>query len=415
MRKWLCLITLLLNYGICFAQQWQQLPFPDTLDLSNCSFISKDTGWVIVSNWPNKYIYKTTDGGAHWTSQSFPPDPPFDTRLFMSIHFIDANVGIIGCGNYLYAGVDTHSVSNILWTNDGGNLWEYKDLGNLYSFVQDAKLADSQTAYAIGSYGFVKKTTDGGTSWVDISYPGVYSGSELFPINHDTVFFTGCDLIFFSGGGFGKTANGGLNWNTDSVPNSLYMGRIFFHDYYKGWIGGYGGQIMTTNDAGINWTTSNSGTLAEITDIVFTDSLNGWAVTNSGEIIHSSDGGLNWIIEYTDTLPLGSISFPKPGNIGYAMGMNGRILKYSPLSVQALNSTSTLNVFPNPVAHQLNLVYSSSDECHFTLYDIFSRKVLQQEFTNSISLNTEQLGKGIYIYELRNKKEIIKKGKVVKQ
>ena len=38
----------------------------------------------------------------------------------------------------------------------------------------------------------------------------------------------------------------------------------------------------------------------------------------------------------------------------------------------------------------------------------------QKEFINSISINTEQLAKGIYLYEVRNKNGVIKKGKVVK-
>ena len=47
-------------------------------------------------------------------------------------------------------------------------------------------------------------------------------------------------------------------------------------------------------------------------------------------------------------------------------------------------------------------------------HDIASRKLLQQKFTNAVSLNTEQLAKGVYLYEVRNKNGVIKKGKVVK-
>jgi hypothetical protein len=45
---------------------------------------------------------------------------------------------------------------------------------------------------------------------------------------------------------------------------------------------------------------------------------------------------------------------------------------------------------------------------------------LEQSFTKSTSINTEQLAKGIYLYEVRNNPDsyrdgVIKKGKVVKE
>jgi len=53
------------------------------------------------------------------------------------------------------------------------------------------------------------------------------------------------------------------------------------------------------------------------------------------------------------------------------------------------------------------------------LLSVTSRKIFHQSFINSISINTEQLAKGIYIYEVRNKNgpdsyREVKKGKLVK-
>ena len=63
----------------------------------------------------------------------------------------------------------------------------------------------------------------------------------------------------------------------------------------------------------------------------------------------------------------------------------------------------------------LNIQTSGNALVEIILYDIASRKLLQQKFNNSVSLDTEQLSKGIYLYELRNKNGVIKKGKVVKE
>jgi len=48
------------------------------------------------------------------------------------------------------------------------------------------------------------------------------------------------------------------------------------------------------------------------------------------------------------------------------------------------------------------------------LYDISSMMLLRKEFIKSLSLNTEQLAKGIYIYEVRDRNGLSKNGKIVK-
>ena len=78
-------------------------------------------------------------------------------------------------------------------------------------------------------------------------------------------------------------------------------------------------------------------------------------------------------------------------------------------------SLRELKIFPNPFSDNLNITTNDEELLEVNLYDILSRSVLQQKFTSSISLNTFQLAKGIYIYEVRNKNGVIKAGKVVKQ
>ncbi len=73
-----------------------------------------------------------------------------------------------------------------------------------------------------------------------------------------------------------------------------------------------------------------------------------------------------------------------------------------------------IEIYPNPVKDILNIILKNKQLSEIIIYDIASRKIFNQSFTNSTSINTEQLTKGIYIYEVRNKNGVIKKGKVVK-
>ncbi len=84
-------------------------------------------------------------------------------------------------------------------------------------------------------------------------------------------------------------------------------------------------------------------------------------------------------------------------------------------SINEQTPPDVINIFPNPMSDRLYISNISNEPAEIILYDIVSRKILQQEFTSSASLNVEQLSKGIYIYEVRNKKGLIKQGKIVKE
>jgi hypothetical protein len=74
-----------------------------------------------------------------------------------------------------------------------------------------------------------------------------------------------------------------------------------------------------------------------------------------------------------------------------------------------------LILYPNPATDKLHIETKQNEQSEIILYDITSRNVLEATFTNSVTLNTSQLIKGIYIYEVRNKDDgVVKKGKVIK-
>jgi hypothetical protein len=75
---------------------------------------------------------------------------------------------------------------------------------------------------------------------------------------------------------------------------------------------------------------------------------------------------------------------------------------------------NSLIIFPNPFSDNLNIYLDKDVPAEITLYDIASRKIMHKKFTNSVSLNTEPLAKGLYLYEVRSKDGSCKKGKVVK-
>lgn len=84
------------------------------------------------------------------------------------------------------------------------------------------------------------------------------------------------------------------------------------------------------------------------------------------------------------------------------------------IGINEQNKQEHFNLFPNPFTDKINFTINNNEHSEVIIYDITSRKILQQKFINSVSLNTEQLAKGLYLYEVRSKDSSCKKGKVVK-
>jgi hypothetical protein len=84
------------------------------------------------------------------------------------------------------------------------------------------------------------------------------------------------------------------------------------------------------------------------------------------------------------------------------------------LSTAAVSDESEIIVFPNPFNSELKITVNNSEQMEVIMYDITSRKIVHLKFTSSVVINTEELAKGIYIYQMRNEDQIIGVGKVIK-
>lgn len=88
-------------------------------------------------------------------------------------------------------------------------------------------------------------------------------------------------------------------------------------------------------------------------------------------------------------------------------------------TVQLLSVSSPIagdiSIYPNPFSTDLTFDYAANGPAVVVLYDFLSRPILLQAFTNSTTLNTEQLAAGIYFYALKNENGILSVGNVVKR
>jgi hypothetical protein len=84
-----------------------------------------------------------------------------------------------------------------------------------------------------------------------------------------------------------------------------------------------------------------------------------------------------------------------------------------PKGINEQNKT-VVTIYPNPASDQLNIQLSDNDLSEIIFYDVTSRKVLEQNFIHSTTVDIEQLANGIYFYKVINKAGITT-GKIIKQ
>jgi photosystem II stability/assembly factor-like uncharacterized protein len=246
------------------GQSWNKMnfPFANSVKMNGVYFVSSQTGWVFGANGK---IYKTTDGGANWTSQT-----SGTSRTLSRGIFLDENEG------WIVGGWSDGPQFLVLHTLNGGTNWQDQSFGS--------------TSYAINTVSFI----DAMNGWIG------GTDNMLSPFIY-------------------VTADGGANWTPQTIPVSAQgtqISSIKFINPLKGWATvtslyeNPAGPVMHTDDGGQNWTiqhyTNLSYNYLDVKDEMNIAVVGMSLIPSSSErIAVSSDGGQSWtsastpIIEYT--------------------------------------------------------------------------------------------------------------------
>lgn len=190
-----------------------------------------------IDFWTNHQLWKTLDSGATW-------EPILQSGL-MDFHFISPVVGWVagGWGSFRY---------EVYRTTSGGSFWDFTSFNwpvyrslNRILFVDSFNgwVTDGDTLYS---------SSNGGVSWEVLSRPGIGSASGLCrfgPIAYATWF------------GVKKTTDDGLTW-FDITPTSFYLYDAHFVSRDVGWTVGRSGTILRTTTGGVTWIHERPGSNA---------------------------------------------------------------------------------------------------------------------------------------------------------
>ncbi|HXV14994.1 MAG TPA: YCF48-related protein [Candidatus Krumholzibacteria bacterium] len=230
----------------------------------------------------------------------------------------------------------------VLVTTDAGQSWVVSfQVAGVETHLRRIDRLDASSAVAVGDDGVVLRTTDGGDTWTPIA-----SGTSVDLL--DVSFGDAMNGIAVAGVTVLRTGNGGLAWQSTSVPSFLRaVDMITATDAIA--VGDWTDVMMTTN-GGADWTPKPEPLLppynAPLTSVDFIDALNGvvgaalgddgWVSFNSAWHV-TSDGGDTWaplypfggaVEEYTPN----EILYPAVGQIFAAYRMTCCRLSSYPFS-----------------------------------------------------------------------------------
>ncbi len=283
-------------------------------------------------------VWKTTDGGAAWLPKTDNGNPIAIGCMANDKDTVYAGTGE-GWGNVdavygggIYKSTDFGDTWTLLDSTTSNNpltavYWNFRNVlkiaidrkGNIYAVTKAFNYKDG-----VGKYygnGGLYKSSNGGATWRNIS-KGVtnnFNGSDVIPINPDTILFATQDNGATVGGIF-KTTNGGGTWvqSTNGLPSSNY-GRISFAQNPQNPNSIFAAfeltntskglsEVVKSTDGGSNWTKltnpqriastgnlSYFGTQGWYNNVITIDPFDSNNIYLGGvDIMKSTNGGKSW-------------------------------------------------------------------------------------------------------------------------
>lgn len=303
------------------GSSWVSQVSGTTQTLRSITFRGSNAGFAVGDNGT---ILLTTDGGTNW----LPPNlDQSGSDNYYSVNFNSASTGWI-------CGYNTAAV--IKKSTDGAHTWQNQSAGLGNFILRDIKFLNSTTGIAVGDGGYIVRTTNGGTNWIQ-SASGITNDLQSIDL--------------------GAIGLGSFTW----------------------YAAGFGGKILKSTNDGVSWGQLTSGTTINLFELdVCTNSRDTvFACGGQGLIIRTTNGGGSFVgLEQNgNSIPAEyslNQNYPNPFNPSTKIGFNIPV-----------NSFVTIEVF---------------DMLGRKISDLVNNDLNAGSY--NISFNASGLSSGIYFYRL---------------
>lgn len=199
--------------------------------------------------------------------------------------------------------------------------------------INGITFAQDSTGWVVGDRGILAKSEDRGQTWTRVSLPPSINLSEI-RFHEKYGWAVGNDK---GGGVVMTTEDSGSTWraakNFTDFPHSA-LHDVWFTSKQHGWVigemeqdGSTHGIILVTDDGGSNWKPQyvSGDESSGIYALKFVNGKRGWAVGQS-IVLHTEDGGLHWREQYRqDGEYFFAVDF-LDSRVGWVAGARGKLL-----------------------------------------------------------------------------------------
>ncbi len=203
---------------------------------------------------------------------------PTNNRIY-DVHFVNSFKGW-AVGEY----------GTVVVSTNGGNNWYGQNSGTANT-LRRLKFYDLNYGMIIGDNGTLLKTTNGGITWNKIFENSNFLISDITLISSEKAFIVGSNSLLK------QTTNGGQTWQDFTLPG-VDFNTVQFLDTNFGVISTYN-KIFKTTNGGLNWTILENIFSQDypVSKVFLLDSLIGYAAGGNGYIGKTTNGGQTWITQ----------------------------------------------------------------------------------------------------------------------
>lgn len=388
------------NFGVTWVQQ---LYPQDSNPYLSISWADENSGWVVCGTDLGECSQYTDDGGLTWQTV---PTPGGE-----EVAFADADRGWI---------LRTGNPAAVYRTTNGGASWSSSSPGTTPGTILRLLPVSCDSVWIYGNNGSLLLSKDGGVTWIDHSFGGNLPVLDLEFSGNQHGWAAGGDGTHVL---LRRTVDGGATWQSLSFPSSSGIAALSLTDVNHGWAATVNGGVFCTSNGGSGWTAMGTIPFDSIEDLIMVDGSTGWSMTNEnsrGVLCRTDDSCDSWIVEYV-TPDEGCSLFDfgeMPDGTPWACGDNSLLVRYSAITgiEPRIELDRTVTVFPNPVSASAIIAFPVAEPCcaEVYVYDVSGHLTSRtgnlpvEAGSVELPLSAEELPSGVYLLLVRAGTEILR-------